>query len=55
MAFLLQFSRPEIGKHMIFIPVINADTTTKSELVFIGLQLKTETIERILRPAILML
>jgi G3E family GTPase len=41
------------GKHMIFTPVINTDTTTKSELVFIGLQLKTEIIKRILRPAII--
>jgi G3E family GTPase len=40
------------GKHMVFTPVTNEGNNIKSELVFIGLQLKTETIKRILRPAI---
>lgn len=41
------------GKHMIFTPVENNLNNTKSELVFIGLQLKTDTIKRILRPALI--
>ena len=40
------------GKHMVFTPVANERNNVKSELVFIGLQLKTETIKRILRPTI---
>jgi G3E family GTPase len=40
------------GKHMVFTQVANEGNNVKSELVFIGLQLKTETIKRILRPAI---
>ena len=40
------------GKHMVFTPVKDANSIVKSELVFIGLQLKSETIKRILRPAI---
>ena len=40
------------GKHMVFTPVANTGNTARSELVFIGLQLKSETITRILRPAI---
>lgn len=40
------------GKHMVFTPVANTGNAAKSELVFIGLQLKSETITRILRPAI---
>ncbi len=40
------------GKHMVFTPSKNEGNNIKSELVFIGLQLKTETIKRILRPAI---
>lgn len=40
------------GEHMVFTPVSNENNNSKSELVFIGLQLKSETIKRILRPAI---
>lgn len=40
------------GKHISITPVENKERNMKSELIFIGLQLKTETIQRILRPAI---
>ena len=39
------------GKQVQFTKVLNNNNEIKSELVFIGLQLKTETIKRILRPA----
>ncbi len=40
------------GNQIQFTKIVNANHEIKSQLVFIGLQLKTETIKRILSPAI---
>jgi G3E family GTPase len=40
------------GNHISLTPVKNEEWILKSELVFIGIELKTETIQRILRPSL---
>jgi G3E family GTPase len=48
----LRYLIQSTGKQIQFTKVLNNNNEIKSELVFIGLQLKTETIKRILRPAL---